>query len=64
MELQKLRDYVKRHKPLNERPELDHLPLVINAYGGPCSGKSTTCLHLVAELKKRGYNAEYVSEYE
>ncbi len=36
---------------------------VINIYGGPGVGKSTTALHLVAELKKRGINADYVSEY-
>ncbi len=36
---------------------------VINIYGGPGVGKSTTALQLVAELKKRGINADYVSEY-
>lgn len=36
--------------------------LVVNLYGGPGIGKSTTALQLVAELKKRGINAEYVSE--
>lgn len=37
--------------------------MVINAYGGPGAGKTTSCLSLVAELKKRGYTVEYVSEY-
>lgn len=37
--------------------------VVINAFGGAGAGKSTACLHIVAELKKRGYVAEYVSEY-
>ena len=36
---------------------------VINIYGGPGAGKSTAALQLVAELKKRGINADYVSEY-
>ena len=36
--------------------------LVVNIYGGPGIGKSTTALQLVAELKKRGISAEYVSE--
>ena len=36
--------------------------LIVNIYGGPGAGKSTTALQLAAELKKRGYNAEYVSE--
>lgn len=36
--------------------------LIVNLYGGPGAGKSTAALQLVAELKKRGYHAEYVSE--
>lgn len=62
-DIKELEEYVKKHIKVIDRPELEHIPLVINAYGGPCSGKSTTCLHLVAELKKLGYKAEYVSEY-
>ena len=37
--------------------------LIINAFGGPGAGKSTACLHIASELKKRGFVAEYVSEY-
>ena len=37
--------------------------LVVNAYAGPGAGKTTACLATVAELKKMGYVAEYVSEY-
>lgn len=59
--LEILRKYVDEHKYSNLY--LDTVPLVINAYGGPGSGKSTTCLHLVSELKKLGFSAEYVSEY-
>lgn len=36
--------------------------LVVNIYGGPGIGKSTSALQIVAELKKMGYSAEYVSE--
>ncbi len=36
--------------------------LIVNLYGGPGAGKSTTALQLVAELKKHGLHAEYVSE--
>lgn len=35
---------------------------VINFYGGPGAGKSTTALRLSADLKAAGYNAEYVQE--
>ena len=62
-------DVVKVEK---ERAEKDVIPnsvketakkaLVVNIYGGPGIGKSTTALQLVAELKKQGINAEYVSE--
>ena len=35
---------------------------VVNLYGGPGIGKTTTALALTAELKKLGYNAEYIPE--
>lgn len=37
--------------------------VVINAFGGPGAGKTTACLHIAAQLKKRGFSAEYVQEY-
>lgn len=37
--------------------------LVINLYGGPGTGKSTTAAAVFAELKMRGYNVELVTEY-
>ena len=37
--------------------------IVINAFGGPGAGKTTACLHIAAQLKKRGFSAEYVQEY-
>ena len=36
---------------------------VVNLFGGPGTGKSTTAADLFAQLKKRGVNAEYVPEY-
>lgn len=36
---------------------------VINLYGGPGTGKSTTAAHLFALLKQDGINAELVTEY-
>lgn len=38
-------------------------PLLINLYGGPGAGKTTTALALAGNLKMRGYEAEYVPEY-
>lgn len=36
---------------------------VINLYGGPGTGKSTTAAAVFAELKFRGVNCEYIQEY-
>lgn len=38
-------------------------PLLINLYGGPGAGKTTTALRLTGALKAAGYEAEYVPEY-
>jgi predicted ATPase len=37
--------------------------IVVNAFGGPGSGKTTACFHIACELKKKGYVVEYVPEY-
>lgn len=37
--------------------------LVINLFGGPGCGKSTTMARLFADLKTRGFNVEMVSEF-
>lgn len=37
--------------------------LVVNLFGGPGTGKSTTATRLFSELKTRGVNAEYVPEF-
>ena len=39
------------------------MALVINFYGGPGTGKSTTATALFSLLKSNDINAEYVSEY-
>lgn len=36
---------------------------VVNLYGGPGAGKTATAWGLASELKKRGYNVEYVPEF-
>lgn len=36
---------------------------IINVYGGPGTGKSTTAAHIFALLKQDGVNAELVTEY-
>ena len=40
-----------------------HKTIVINAFGGPGSGKTTACLDITSMLKKRGFKAEYVQKY-
>lgn len=37
--------------------------VLVNLYGGPGTGKSTTAAHLFALLKQRGVSAELVQEY-
>ena len=37
--------------------------LIVNLYGGPGAGKTTCAWEIASELKKRGYDVEYVSEY-
>lgn len=39
------------------------MTLVVNLFGGPGTGKSTTATETFAELKHRGVNCEYVGEY-
>lgn len=47
----------------NKAEQVHHRPLLINFYSGPGAGKTTVSLELTAELKKAGFNVEYVSEY-
>lgn len=37
--------------------------LIVNFFGGPCSGKSTMAAHVFAELKWRKIDCELVAEY-
>lgn len=55
-------DATAEEKPQNfeEKPQKTK---VINLYAGPGAGKSTAALQICFELKKRGINAEYVSEF-
>lgn len=39
------------------------MTLVVNLFGGPGTGKSTTAAGVFSELKQRGFNAELVTEY-
>lgn len=42
---------------------MPHRALVVNVLGGPGAGKTTFAAGLFYELKKAGYNVEYVQEY-
>ena len=65
-----IEDYELMHKLMKEVRSEEKAPvdqnksntLIVNIYGGPGAGKSTTALQLVAELKKRGFHSEYISE--
>lgn len=54
---------VERQQLENKAEQVHHRPLLINFYSGPGAGKTTVSLELTAELKKAGFNVEYVSEY-
>lgn len=58
-------NFVIAHSKLLEvlSKETNNRSLIVNAYAGPGAGKTTSCLQLVADLKKHGISAEYVSEY-
>lgn len=60
-----LKEFAEQHKENIANANLSGTKktVVINAFAGPGAGKTTACHMVVAELKKRGYVAEYVSEY-
>lgn len=64
-ELDDLDSFLEKHKEKikTQEKEAGKKTLVVNAFAGPGAGKTTACLETVAELKKKGYVAEYVSEY-
>lgn len=53
----------KRKSVKPHSPNLERKTLVINLFAGPGAGKTTSALELTAELKKRGFDVEYVPEY-
>lgn len=57
-------EYVFGHIDTVNQPQVmhDRQTLVLSAFGGPGSGKTVACMDICQQLKKRGYNAEYVSE--
>ena len=57
-------EYVFEHIDTVQQPQAqnDRQTLVVSAFGGPGSGKTVACMDICQQLKKRGYNAEYVSE--
>ncbi len=42
---------------------MEKITTIINLFGGPGAGKTTCAWEIAAELKKKGYVTEYVSEY-
>ena len=55
-------DTAEEEKPQNSEQKPQKTK-VINLYAGPGAGKTTAALQICLELKKRGINAEYVSEF-
>lgn len=57
------KEYMEIHQAKLQEMSTGKEVLVINAFAGPGAGKSVSCMDICSELKKRGYNAEYVQEY-
>ena len=57
-------NFINEHRKLvdSEQAKRNRKTLVINAFGGPGAGKTVACMDICQQLKKLGYNAEYVSE--
>ncbi|MBD8973075.1 MAG: DUF3991 domain-containing protein [Clostridiales bacterium] len=58
--------FVEQHRRLIQDKKVQYqnrTTVVINAFGGAGAGKTVACMDVCQQLKKRGYNAEYVSEY-
>ena len=56
---QEIREGIQKYKEELRKKK----PLVINLFGAPGAGKSTGAAIVFAELKKRGVNAELVTEF-
>lgn len=61
--IESFRQYVSEHKKYIDSKNKAKNTVVINAFAGPGAGKTVSALILAAELAKKGYTAEYVSEY-
>lgn len=58
--------FVEQHRRLIQDKKVQYqnrTTVVINAFGGAGAGKTVACMDVCQQLKKKGYNAEYVSEY-
>lgn len=53
----------RRPKSVSKWPHNSTQTLVVNLYGGPGTGKSTTAALVFAMLKQQGYTAELVTEF-
>ena len=42
---------------------IDTKTIVVNLFGEPSAGKSTAAMDITARLKRKGINAEYISEF-
>ncbi len=62
LDMQK-QQYATEHQRNLDHVPVEKTPVIVNAFGGPGSGKSTACMDICQQLKKLGYNAEYVQEY-
>ena len=64
---QEIKDGIERYTEFKKQYEFKEMrtkrPLVINLFGAPGAGKSTGAAIVFAELKKRGVNAELVTEF-
>lgn len=54
---------IKFSKMIEERNKEKNQTLIVNLYGGPGSGKSTTCAGVFERLKLEGINCEMATEY-
>lgn len=61
--LQQYEQFTQFHNSKIASLDAECKSIVINAFGGPGSGKSVSCMDICQQLKKLGYNAEYVQEY-
>lgn len=57
------KQYVSTHKEYMDSKSKIKNTIVVNAFAGPGAGKTVSALTLAAELAKKGYVTEYVSEY-